>query len=387
MKGDLKRTLWARAARAVGRAPVPAQEPAPAPAPPAEVPQAAVRVRPPVARPAPTAERRGPMQIHRVRGRDLVDALERAARQHGPDALVLSREPAPGGGVTVAVGLQARPLARSAPAAAPPDAGLADVERLLRRSGASEALVRRTLEAVETSGQRGAFAIDEAARSLGALVAVAPSPRVRSGDEPHAHVIAFVGPTGVGKTTTLVKLASRLVRARRRVVLVSTDARSIGGRAQLEAYGELLQAPVVSAEDGRGLAASVARARNVDVVLVDTSGRSPRDVDALGRLAEELGQARAAGRAGLGLDVYLTVTATASRGALDETLLGFDAARPSALVVTKLDETREPAPVLEFAHDSGLPAAFLCDGAEIAAHLARTSPDRIADLLLRGRMA
>ena len=338
------------------------------------------------ARPAPP-ERSGPMQIHRVRGRDLVDALERAARQHGQDALVLSREPAPGGGVTVAVGLRTRTLSRPPAVPAQRDAGLADIERLLRRSGTSEALVHRTLEAVEASGERGAFAIDAAARALGALVAVAPSPRVRRGEEPHAHVIAFVGPTGVGKTTTLVKLASRLVRARRRVVLVSTDARSIGGRAQLEAYGELLQAPVVGAEDGRGLAASVARARNVDAVLVDTSGRSPRDVEALQRLATELGQARAAGREGLGLDVYLTVTATASRGALDETLLGFDAARPSALVVTKLDETRAPAPVLEFAHAAGLPTAFLCDGAEIAAHLARTSSDRIADLFLRGRMA
>src|SRR5215510_7884337 len=57
-----------------------------------------------VARPRPPVRAGAPLQIHRVRGRDLVDALERAARSYGEHALVLSREPAPGGGITVAVG-------------------------------------------------------------------------------------------------------------------------------------------------------------------------------------------------------------------------------------------------------------------------------------------
>jgi flagellar biosynthesis protein FlhF len=191
----------------------------------------------------------------------------------------------------------------------------------------------------------------------------------------------------VGKTTTLVKLGTRLVQAGRRIALVSMDGRSVAGRAQLEAYARLLQAPVVAADDGAKLARAVAQSRHVDVVLVDTSGRSPRDAEALQRLGAELESTRDPGATAPGLDVYLTLAATAGRPSLDETLLGFAAARPTALVLTKLDETREPAHVLEFAHASGLPAAFLCDGAEIAAHLHRTTPDRVADLFLRGRLA
>src|SRR5688572_11449229 len=87
------------------------------------------------------------MRIQRIRGRDMVDALERAARELGPDALVLSREPAPGGGVTVAFGV---PGTQSAPA--PLDPGLRDVQRLLQRAGASAEFLERVSRAVVQSG-------------------------------------------------------------------------------------------------------------------------------------------------------------------------------------------------------------------------------------------
>jgi flagellar biosynthesis protein FlhF len=338
------------------------------------------RARPPVRAGAP-------LQIHRVRGRDLVDALERAARSYGEHALVLSREPAPGGGITVAVGvaIDARPSAEPAPEVR--DHGCADLERRLKLAGASDALVERAVAAARRNGARGPFALDAAAVELGGLIAAAPSPRVRPhGSVGAPHVLAFVGPTGVGKTTTLVKLASRLVRAQRRVALVSLDGRSLAGRAQLEAYARLLQAPVVQVDDGRKLARSVAQSRHVDAVLVDTAGESPRCTEALQRLGSELAQARGGGQEAAELEIYLTLSATSARGALDETLLGFGAAGPTALVLTKLDETRQPAQALEFAHASRLPVAFLCDGSDVGAHLHRTSPDRVADLFLRGRM-
>jgi len=339
-------------------------------------------------RPRPPVRAGTPLQIHRVRGRDLVDALERAARSYGEHALVLSREPLPGGGITVAVGVavDARPSAEPAPEVR--DHGCADLERRLRLSGASDALVERAVAAAKRNGARGPFALDAAAIELGGLIAAAPSPRVRPRGAPSApHVLAFVGPTGVGKTTTLVKLASRLVRSKRRIALVSLDGRSLAGRAQLEAYSRLLQAPVVEADDGLKLARSVAQSRHVDAVLVDTAGESPRSAEALQRLGAELAQARVGGEQTAELEVYLTLSATSARGALDETLLGFGAAGPTALVLTKLDETRQPAPALEFAQASRLPVAFLCDGSDVSAHLHRTSSDLIADLFLRGRMS
>ena len=328
------------------------------------------------------------MQIHRIRGRDLNDALERAGRLHGTDALVLGHEQAPGGGVVVAVGSGRK---GSAPPERPGsrEKGLTDVERFLVRSGCSEQLVKDTLEAVEGSRSTGAFAIDAAASHLGGLVPIAPSPRVarRSSDDDPAHaphLISFVGPTGVGKTTTLAKLAARLVRARRRVALVTLDQRPTAIDA-LKRFGTLLQAPVDAARDGLELARITTRSRHVDAVLVDTSGSSPRDGDALQLLGRVL--ERAVGGARSHLDVYLTVPATSSRTALDETRIGFRPAGLTGLVITKLDETAAPAPVLEFARESELPVALLADGQDRSRHLHRPRPDHFADLFLRGRIA
>jgi flagellar biosynthesis protein FlhF len=388
MNTHFARELLARAARAVrrtGRAEVARAAPRIESAAPGELlDRRACGLRP---RPSAPVQSGAPLRIHRVRGRDLVDALERAAQTYGEHALVLSREPAPGGGITVAVGVAAAPPRREAAAQEARDNGCADLERRLRLSGASEGLVERALAAALKRGARGPYALDAAAEELGALVAAAPSPRVRPrGVGTAPHVLAFVGPTGVGKTTTLVKLAARLARSERRIALVSLDARSLAGRAQLEAYARLLQAPVVAADDGRKLARSVAQSRHVDALLVDTAGESPRSAEALQRLGAELAQARQGGDAAAELEVYLTLGASAARGALEETLAGFGAAGPTALVLTKLDETRQTAPALEFARASGLPVAFLCDGPDVSAHLHRTSPDRVADLLLRGRI-
>jgi flagellar biosynthesis GTPase FlhF len=375
-------SLFARAVRALRGSEAAASAPAALAAPlPVELAPPALPEPP---RSAPV-QARGPrgMRIRRMRGRDLVEVLERAARELGPDALVLSREPAPGGGVTVALGIPAMPLA---PRREREDPGLRDVRRLLERGGASRELVERVLLAVEASGSRGAFAIDAAAEVLGRTLSIAPSPRAR-GRDAVAPVLAFVGPTGVGKTTTLAKLAARLVRSGRRVALAAMDGGNVGAKAQLETYGRLLQAPVRHAADGEQLARAVEASRGADLVLVDTSGRSPRDVPALRALAAELESARARDALAPALDVYLTLPATSGRAALDEALLGFAEARPTALVLTKLDETAQSAPALEFAAAAGLPTAFLCDGAEIAQHLHRTSPERVADLFLRGRLA
>jgi flagellar biosynthesis protein FlhF len=325
------------------------------------------------------------MQIHRVRGRDLREALERASRSFGAQALVLSHEVMPDGGVTVAVGDPRRSAAsRAASAPEPRDRGLEDVERVLRRNGGSEELVRSTLGEVRASGALGAFALDAAAAALGRRIAVAPSPRVArraSGALARPCTIAFVGPTGVGKTTTLAKLASRLVRAGRRVGVVSMDKQRPGAVEQLAALGRAMQAPVDVASDGADLARIVARSHGVDCCLVDTTGRSPRDLPALEELSRSLAQAQAP------LETYLVVPATASRAALAQAREGFAALRPGAWVVTKLDETHEPAAVLESAAEAGASLAFLCDGQEIARHLHRADPERIADLFLRGRLA
>lgn len=330
------------------------------------------------------------MQIHRVRGRDLKDALERAQRQYGADALVLSRETMPDGGVTVAVADPTRAVTAarlaSQPAAAPAmrERGLEDVERVLRRSGTSDGLVARTLDQVASSGARGPFALDAAAELLGRCVEIAPSPRIQrrsAGVVVQPCVIAFVGPTGVGKTTTLAKLASRLVRSGRRVGIVSMDTHRPGAVEQLRALASAIGTDVAVARDASELATAVASFGSPECVLVDTAGVSPRDSAALAQLAESLTSG------GGSLETYLVLQATSSRAAIDAAREAFAATNPTAWVLTKLDETRAPAPALESAAAAGARLAFLCDGQEVSAHFHRAEPAHVADLFLRGRIA
>lgn len=344
------------------------------------------------------------MRIHRVRGRSLAEALERARMQHGEAALVLSQESADNGDVLLSVSerrqassrvfeklstaaataapvpapLPARPAAAPRVGPLPEEPGAGDVRARLLRSGTSAAWVERVLETVSASGARGAFAIDAAARDLAGRVRLASSPRA----DGRTRAIAFVGPTGVGKTTTLAKLASRLVRAGRRVGLVTTDTHRVGAFEQLASYAKMLQCPAEVARGGDELAAVAARSAHLDALLIDTTGRSPGDAEALTHLARSLDSARATAP----LETYLVLAASASREALERAAVAFASANPSAAILTKLDETRAPAPALELASATGEGVLFLCDGQDLAAHLTRATAEAAADLFLRGRL-
>lgn len=320
------------------------------------------------------------MQIHRVNGKSLRDALERARALHGEHALVLSHETS-ALGVTVAVTgpppKEPPPALPSAATLAPVDPGRADVARRLARHGASSDFQRRVLGVIEQRGARGIAAVDVAAEAIEAAFRVATSPKL--GDKPA--VLAFVGPTGVGKTTTLAKLAAHLVRSRRRIALITTDTHRAGGVEHLSAHARLLQAPLFVARGANEMGQALERARSADAVLVDTAGHSPRDGELLARMAQVLEQA------GQGFaQRYLVLPATASRAALEESRFSFAPLDPAALILTKLDETREPAGALEIAAASGMPLAFLCDGQEIAKHLHRARPEHVSSLFLRGRV-
>ena len=124
-------------------------------------------------------------------------------------------------------------------------------------------------------------------------------------------------------------------------------------------------------------------AGGAEVVLLDTPGLSPRDAEGLDELVRELESIGAKAT----MDVLLVLPATKSRAALRLAGAVFSRANPVACVLTKLDETEEPGAALEEILATRLPFAFLCDGQDARGHVARPTPDRFADLFLRGRMA
>ena len=263
--------------------------------------------------------------------------------------------------------------------------GTRDVAQRMLAHGASPDFVRAILSEVLRADARGAFAIDAAAAVLARAVPILPSPK-----RPRAHarppLFAFVGPTGVGKTTALVKLARKLRESGRRLVLASLDPCSLGaleragGLASDVDRGEIPLALVTSGEDLQRL---LRKSGAVDAVLLDTPGLSPREEQRIDELRRELVRCTASTEP----QVLLVLSAAAGRGALRLTTQAFAPLRPDGAVLTTLDETDEPAAAYEALVRARLPLAFLCDGQDTRAHLFRPTGESLSELVLRGHVA
>ncbi|MEN4952595.1 flagellar biosynthesis protein FlhF [Stenotrophomonas sp. TWI819] len=187
-------------------------------------------------------------------------------------------------------------------------------------------------------------------------------------------VIALVGPTGAGKTTTIAKLASRFAEAHaaRDVALVTTDTGRIGAREQLYGFGRQLGIAVHEASSGSDLNQLLERLKDYKLVLIDTAGLGPRDR----ALAAQLQWLRAAEQ----IRTLLVLPANTSFGDMDEVVRRFSAANPQGVVLSKLDETGRFGTALSVAVDHRLPITWITDGQDVPEDLHRASA---ANLVLR----
>ncbi len=180
--------------------------------------------------------------------------------------------------------------------------------------------------------------------------------------------IALVGPTGVGKTTTIAKLAARfaLRHGRQHLALVTTDSYRIGAHEQLRIYGRILDVPVRVANNGDELHEILMSLQDKRLVLIDTAGMSQRDV----RLCEQFAQLRQGSPA---IKNFLVMSATTQRSALAETVRAFADADLQGCIVTKIDEATSLGNVLSVIIDNGLPLSYIGDGQRVPEdiHIAR----------------
>ncbi len=169
--------------------------------------------------------------------------------------------------------------------------------------------------------------------------------------------VALVGPTGVGKTTAIAKIAARaLLETRFKVGLITVDTYRVGASDQLARYGKIMGVPTYVARDRAALAAAVDSTRDADLVLIDTAGRSdPESIQAQMDLIKTAPQVQ--------LQLVLSV-ATGARelGAVARRYKSFGAER---LIFTKLDEADGPAAALSAATVISRPVSCICDGQRV----------------------
>ncbi|MCX7032007.1 MAG: flagellar biosynthesis protein FlhF [Spirochaetes bacterium] len=209
---------------------------------------------------------------------------------------------------------------------------------------------------------------------IGERIAIDPPPPLQPGKPA---VVVLVGPTGVGKTTTVAKLAAvyGIGSARspaRRVHILTIDNYRIAAKQQIETYAEIMRIPVTLVESAADLEKAMALAQELDLVLVDTIGRSPRDLDKLAEMKQILDAIAAPIKR-----TYLTLSATTKASDVEEVLRQYEPFGYRAVVLTKLDETLRIGAVVSSLARRAKPVAWLCDGQGVPQDIAEATVPRL----------
>ncbi len=187
----------------------------------------------------------------------------------------------------------------------------------------------------------------------------------------------FIGPTGVGKTTTLAKLAARLsLHENEKVGLLTIDHYRIGAVDQLHTYAEIMDLPLEVVMSPQDLFKVMVRLEGCDRILVDTAGRSTGNEEQINDLAAYIDMLAPA-------DIHLVISATTRRQDVNYIAEQFKKLRYNHLIITKLDETMSYGAVLNSSYYTKMPLVYLTDGQRVPEDFKMASEVDLAGLLWR----
>ncbi|NMA55658.1 MAG: flagellar biosynthesis protein FlhF [Firmicutes bacterium] len=190
--------------------------------------------------------------------------------------------------------------------------------------------------------------------------------------------IAFVGPTGVGKTTTIAKLAAIYkLQQGKEVVLATTDTYRIAAVDQLRRYAEILHVPLEVIYTVDDLKAALDRHWLAGMILIDTAGRSPQQELYLAEVKNLLNEIPA-------VHTVLVVSATTKMDDIELICDRFRIFDPNEVVLTKIDETRSAGTLLNLVDRLKVPVTYVCNGQNVPDDLMVANPQLLANLVLGG---
>jgi len=250
-------------------------------------------------------------------------------------------------------------------------------QRLLA-SGMDETLARHLIEKAQNSLEpdklSDASSVQEHVARLVLKSTPASGPLGAPAGEPI--VAAFVGPTGVGKTTTIAKLAAHYALGeKRQVALVTLDTYRIAAVEQLRLFAKIIGLSVDIVLTADELAQALVRHHDKEIVLIDTAGRSQRDVLQMAELTSFFTDNQR-------VEVHLVLSATASLANLSDTVARFKPLGLTSLLFTKLDESTAFGPLLSTALHTQLPMSYFTTGQRVPEDIEVATPERVVDLIL-----
>jgi flagellar biosynthesis protein FlhF len=190
--------------------------------------------------------------------------------------------------------------------------------------------------------------------------------------------MAFVGPTGVGKTTTIAKLAAaKALSERQRVALITLDTYRIAAAEQLKVYGNIIGTPVLVASDRTELHRALRETGDYDVVFIDTAGRCHRSPEPMRELQGFFSLPQP-------LEIHLVLSATTREEEAEEMIRQFSLLPLHSLLFTKLDESGSLGGLLNLLLRTAKPVSYLTTGQRVPEDVEVATPERMVDLFWHG---
>ncbi len=247
----------------------------------------------------------------------------------------------------------------------------------LSRSGISSDLVETILDALDKlpSGGGNQALKSRLSEVFGRLIRFAGTLKVRKNAP---RIIALVGPTGVGKTTTTAKLAAMHAFNRgNKVALITMDIFRVGAVEQLKTYSRIMGIPLEVASTPKELESAVEKHSDCDLIFIDTAGRSHKDTEKLNEMKQFFADK-------IPMEVFLCLSATTKDRELTEILNCFSIFQISKVVFTKIDESESFGNMINVLMKGNLQVAYFTTGQRVPEDIEVATPSKLADMILRG---
>jgi flagellar biosynthesis protein FlhF len=204
----------------------------------------------------------------------------------------------------------------------------------------------------------------------------ADTAELKSTKDGRPRTIALIGPTGVGKTTTIAKLAATFkLKHKKKVALITLDTYRIAAVDQLRTYAGIIGVPLHVVSHPDEMQKALQKCKAADVVLIDTAGRSQRDDQRLTQLSTFLNAAKPH-------EVHLVLSSTCSQKVLMEAVQRFSRVRTDRIIFTKLDEAVTFGVLLNVLGKADMSLSYVTTGQEVPHQIEPGCPKRLADLVL-----